>query len=44
VLRTFEGKERAVYRRAGDDNVLIEYGPMALDLSLRLRVHLLIRP
>ena len=43
VLTTFEGKERAVYRRAGDDNVLVEYGPMALDLSLRLRVHLLIQ-
>lgn len=29
------------YRRAGDDNILVEYGPMALDLGLRLRVHLL---
>jgi urea carboxylase len=29
------------YRRSGDDNVLIEYGPMALDLGLRMRVHAL---
>jgi urea carboxylase len=26
------------YRRSGDDNLLIEYGPMALDLGLRMRV------
>ncbi|MDH8650078.1 carboxyltransferase domain-containing protein, partial [Klebsiella pneumoniae] len=30
-----------VYRRAGDDNLLVEYGPMELDIALRLRVHLL---
>jgi urea carboxylase len=30
-----------VYRRAGDDNLLIEYGPMELDITLRLRVHVL---
>nr|WP_240969157.1 urea carboxylase [Streptomyces sp. HNM0575] len=29
------------YRRGGDDNVLIEYGPMQLDLGLRMRVHAL---
>jgi urea carboxylase len=29
------------YRRAGDDNLLVEYGPMALDLGLRMRVHAL---
>jgi urea carboxylase len=29
------------YRRSGDDNLLIEYGPMVLDLGLRLRVHAL---
>ncbi len=29
------------HRLSGDDNVLIEYGPMALDLALRLRVHAL---
>ncbi|MGE3866798.1 MAG: 5-oxoprolinase/urea amidolyase family protein, partial [Hyphomonadaceae bacterium] len=34
-------RPRAVYRRQGDDNVLIEYGPIALDIELRLRVHAL---
>ncbi|WP_345713587.1 carboxyltransferase domain-containing protein, partial [Kineococcus glutinatus] len=29
------------YRRSGDDNVLVEYGPMVLDLGLRARVHAL---
>jgi urea carboxylase len=30
-----------VYRRAGDRNLLVEYGPLILDLELRLRVHAL---
>jgi urea carboxylase len=30
-----------VYRRAGDDYLLVEYGPLVLDLELRLRVHAL---
>ncbi|MCU9953626.1 urea carboxylase [Burkholderia sp. BKH01] len=30
-----------VYRRSGDRNVLIEYGPLVLDLHLRFRVHAL---
>jgi urea carboxylase len=30
-----------VYARAGDENILVEYGPMTLDFALRLRVHLL---
>lgn len=29
------------YRIAGEDNLLVEYGPMVLDIALRLRVHLL---
>ncbi|MEW2163208.1 urea carboxylase [Streptomyces sp. NPDC007084] len=29
------------YRRSGDDNLLIEFGPMQLDLALRMRVHAL---
>ena len=29
------------YRRQGDRHVLIEYGPLMLDLTLRLRVHAL---
>ncbi|MFD5921752.1 urea carboxylase [Kitasatospora sp. NPDC058201] len=30
------------YRRSGDDNLLVEYGPMRLDLALRMRVHALL--
>jgi urea carboxylase len=30
-----------VYRRAGDKNLLVEYGPPVLDIELRLRVHAL---
>nr|BFE70735.1 urea carboxylase [Actinoplanes digitatis] len=29
------------YRRSGDDNLLVEYGPMTLDLGLRMRGHAL---
>ncbi|MFG2939186.1 5-oxoprolinase/urea amidolyase family protein [Streptomyces sp. NPDC048282] len=28
-------------RRSGDDNLLVEFGPMQLDLALRMRVHAL---
>ena len=31
------------YRRAGDANLLIEYGPLVLDLELRFRVHSLMQ-
>jgi urea carboxylase len=31
------------YRRAGDKYLLVEYGPLVLDLELRLRVHALMR-
>ncbi len=34
-------RPRAVYRRQGDGNLLVEYGPIVLDLELRLRVHAL---
>lgn len=34
-------KPAVCYRRAGDDNILIEYGPLVLDLGLRMRVHAL---
>ena len=30
-----------IYRVSGDDNILIEYGPLELDLTLRFRVHAL---
>ncbi|MBX9710237.1 MAG: urea carboxylase [Xanthobacteraceae bacterium] len=41
VGRNDEGAIPVVYRRAGDDNLLVEYGPMELDIALRLRVHVL---
>jgi urea carboxylase len=44
VLRTRDGDAVTVaYRAAGDDNVLVEYGAMILDIALRIRVHLLMR-
>ncbi len=44
VLRRHAGTDGApavTYRRSGDDNVLIEYGEIVLDLALRARVHAL---
>ena len=32
---------QVVYRVSGDDNLLVEYGPLELDLSLRFRAHAL---
>ncbi|THV17065.1 urea carboxylase [Rhizobium rhizophilum] len=32
-----------VNRRQGDDNLLVEYGPMQLDIGIRMRVHLLMQ-
>ena len=44
VLRRLDERDPAVvYRRSGDDYLLVEYGPMVLDLALRLRVHLLMQ-
>ncbi len=34
-------RPRTVYRRQGDRHLLVEYGPLVLDLTLRLRVHAL---
>ncbi len=34
-------RSRVVYRRAGDKYLLVEYGPIVLDLELRFRVHAL---
>jgi len=34
-------RPEAIYRRQGDGNLLVEYGPITLDLELRLRVHAL---
>ncbi|HMI92214.1 MAG TPA: urea carboxylase [Polyangiales bacterium] len=36
-------RPQVVYRRAGDDYLLVEYGPLELDLGLRLRVHSLMQ-
>jgi urea carboxylase len=38
-----KGPVPVVYRRQGDDNLLVEYGDMTLDIELRLRVHLLMQ-
>ncbi|MGL6235613.1 MAG: 5-oxoprolinase/urea amidolyase family protein [Segniliparus sp.] len=35
------GRPEVTYRRSGERAVLVEYGPMLLDLALRARVHLL---
>ncbi|WP_435972642.1 urea carboxylase [Streptomyces sp. Qhu_M48] len=35
------GRPAVTCRRSGDDNLLVEYGPMRLDLALRMRVHAL---
>jgi urea carboxylase len=46
VVASVEGgkaSERVVYRRNGDDNALVEYGPPVLDLGLRLRAHALMQ-
>ncbi len=32
---------QVVYRQSGDRNLLVEYGPLVLDLNLRFRVHAL---
>lgn len=36
-------RPRIVYRQAGDDYLLLEYGENVLDLALRMRVHLLMQ-
>jgi urea carboxylase len=36
-----DGAPVVTYRRNGEDNVLVEYGDMVLDLALRARVHAL---
>lgn len=41
LARDENGPVSVAYRRQGDDNLLVEYGPMVLDVALRLRVHLL---
>lgn len=40
-LEETTARPSVTYRRSGDDNLLVEYGPMQLDLALRMRVHAL---
>ncbi|MEO7124363.1 MAG: urea carboxylase, partial [Lacisediminihabitans sp.] len=40
-LDATDARPRVTYRRDGDDNVLVEYGDMTLDIGLRMRVHAL---
>jgi urea carboxylase len=40
-LPAVSGGEDVVYRRSGDRYLLVEYGPLVLDLNLRFRVHAL---
>ncbi len=37
------GRVAVCYRRAGDKYLLVEYGPLVLDLTLRFRVHALMQ-
>ncbi|MVA55609.1 urea carboxylase [Agrobacterium vitis] len=37
------GPVSVTYRRQGDDNLLVEYGEMQLDIAIRMRVHLLMQ-
>ncbi len=44
ILHTMAGegpRPSVTYRQQGDRNLLVEYGPMVLDLELRLRIHAL---
>jgi urea carboxylase len=46
ILSTYEGAHDApdvVYRPAGDNYLLVEYGPLVLDLNLRFRIHALMQ-
>ena len=36
-----EARPITVYRQQGDRNILVEYGPITLDIELRIRVHAL---
>ncbi len=38
-----ESRPEVCYRQAGDRYLLVEYGPLVLDLNLRFRVHALMR-
>ncbi len=39
ALPEAEGRPEVIYRQAGDKYILMEYGPLVMDLRFRLRVH-----
>ncbi|KQR11873.1 urea carboxylase [Cellulomonas sp. Leaf334] len=41
ILARKDSDTEVTYRRSGDDNLLVEYGAMTLDLASRMRVHAL---
>ncbi len=41
ILRTLDRDPKMVFRADGDKYLLVEYGPLVLDLNLRFRVHVL---
>src|SRR6185312_15656072 len=44
ILAAFDergSRPKTLYRRQGDRHLLVEYGPIVLDITLRLRVHAL---
>ena len=43
LLTRGEGDERLCIRQSGEDALLVEYGPMKLDIALRFRVHVLMQ-
>ncbi|MCF1471393.1 urea carboxylase [Agrobacterium vitis] len=43
LSHTSNGPVSVTYRRQGDDNLLVEYGEMQLDIAIRMRVHLLMQ-
>lgn len=43
LVRRGEGDEALCIRQAGEDALLVEYGPMKLDIVLRFRVHVLMQ-
>ncbi len=43
ILGQVPGDVPVTYRRQGDENLLVEYGAMTLDIELRLRAHLLMQ-
>ncbi|CAM3926184.1 urea carboxylase [Smaragdicoccus niigatensis] len=40
-LEATDDRPSVTYRRDGDENLLVEYGPIELDLGLRMRIHAL---